>query len=111
MAVDRGTPVQGTATVTAAGSADIIATGAAGTTTFIQKIVVSVFVHQATGVVSITNGTTVYWKILAKDTNGVSWTLDFGEKGYNIGTAKALVLTVATADVSVIATATGYRYS
>ena len=109
--MDRGMPVQGTATVTAAGSADIIATGAAGTTTFIQRIVVSVFVFQDTGVVSITNGTTIYWKVLAKTGNGMSWTLDFGDKGYNIGTAKALVLTVATADVSVIATATGYRYS
>lgn len=97
--------VQGTVGLSAAGSGDIIATPGAGKRLHILKVVVSVYLHQDTGTVAISDGTTTIWKVLAKDDNGSSWTLDWGPEGYTFAANKALVLTVATADVDCIATA------
>jgi len=108
MAQQYGTKKQGIAAIAAIGNADIFAAAGAGVRTFVQKVVISLFVHHNTGVLSIDNGTTTYWKIICKDGNGVSWTLDFGEEGLDIGVAKALRLVDATNDVSAIATAIGY---
>jgi hypothetical protein len=97
---------QGTATITAAGNSDVIAAPGAGYRLHILKVVISVYVQQDTGVLSIDDGTTAIWKVLAKDDNGVSWTLDFGDNGYTLGKNKALRVVVATANVSAIVTAT-----
>ena len=81
--MNYGKHVQGTATITTAGSADIIATPGTLLRMSMQKVVVSCFVVAASATLAITDGTTTYWKVAVDDTDGgVSWELDFGDKGY-----------------------------
>ena len=106
----EGRNVQGTVTVAAAGSGDVIATPGAAYRLHVTKGVVSISVAGAAGTtVSLTDGTTAIWTVAADDDNlQQSYSIDFGEKGYYFAKNKALVLTVAVGDATAIATFKGY---
>lgn len=107
--MNYGRNEQGTATITTAGSSDVIATPGASHRLVIQHVVVSCFVTVASATLALTDGTTTYWKVSVADTDGgVSWNIDFGEKGYPLPKNKALVFTIAGGEADGIATATGY---
>lgn len=110
--MDRGIPVYGVANLTATGSDTAIAAPGAGSQIFVQKIVVAIGAHAATGTISITDGTTaIVGPILCKDGNGNGFTMDFGDRGYPWGQNKAVVLVNETANVTASATVTGYKWT
>jgi hypothetical protein len=96
-----GAPVQGTGTQAGTGSTAILAAAGTGNRYHIDRIIICISVHQDTGVVSVTDGTTVFVPaFLAKDDNGSVFTFDFGPKGWVSAANAAISLVVATAAVT-----------
>lgn len=110
MAHHLGGNTQGTATVTAVGTADIIAAPGAGIRLHIVRGVVSICVAGAAGTtVALDDGTTTIWEVAADDSSQlISHQIDFGDEGYHLGKNAALKLTVATGNAEAKATFVGY---
>ena len=103
---------QGTVTVAAAGTADVIATPGANGRLHITRGVVSISVVGAAGtVVSLDDGTTTIWAVAASDVSQlISHSFDWGEDGYKLDKNKALCLTVTGGDATAIATFVGFVF-
>jgi len=105
-----GTPVQGTDVLAAVGTVDILPAAGATSRYHIDRILINISVHQDTGLVSVTDGTTVFVpQILAKDDNGASFVFDFGPYGWVSALNAAITLVVETANIGCGCTVMGRR--
>lgn len=105
-----GTPVQGTDVQAGIGTKTILAAAGAANRYRIFKVIINIYAHQDTGVVSVSDGTTVFIPtFLAKDGNGSSFVFDFGQDGWISAKNATISLIIATAAVSAGCTVIGRK--
>jgi hypothetical protein len=96
----RGTTWTAKSGAIAAGNTTVLA-AVSGATHYVTKIVVTVYVFQNDGTISLTDGTTTFFEWLAKDGNGSHFEITFDPTlAFPWGTGKAIVLTIGTSNVS-----------
>jgi len=105
-----GIHVQGTAAQTGVGSNTVLAAAGAANRYHIDRVLISINTHQDTGLVSVSDGATVFVpSFLAKDDNGSLFCIDFGPYGWVSELNATISIVVEVAAVGCACTVIGRR--